>query len=83
MDEPLDRAPGVVADRVVDLGRIARKLPRVGRELARNRVVRIVAVDQAGERRREADGVAAGDRLEVLQPLGRGEAGLDQGRRRS
>ena len=82
MDEPLDRTLGVVADRVVDLGRVAPKLADVGDELARDRVPGVVAVDQADEGGREADGVALGDGLEVREPPGRGEAGFDEGVRR-
>ena len=78
MDEPLDRAPRVVADRVVGLGRIAPKLATVGNELAGDRVPGIVAVDQADEGGREPDGVALGDGLEFGEPPRRGETGVDE-----
>ncbi len=78
VDEPLDRTLRVVADRIVALGRIALKLAPVGDELARDRVAWVVRVDQPEQRRRQADGVARGDRLEFGEPLGRGEAGAEQ-----
>ena len=48
MDQPLDRAPGVVADRIVQFGRVAPKLARVGHELACDRIAGIGRVDQNG-----------------------------------
>ena len=78
MHQPLDRAFGVVADRVVDFGRIAKKLAPLGHELARDRVGRVAFRDEAGERRGQADRVALRDRLEFGEPRRIGEAGLDQ-----
>ena len=47
MHQPLDRAHGVVADRIVALGGIADELTRVGHELTRDRVGRVAGLEQA------------------------------------
>ena len=65
MHQSLHRAHGVVADRVVALGRIADKLAGVWDELTRDRVGGVAGLHQRGERRRKADRVALGDRLEL------------------
>ena len=85
MDEALDRAFHVVADRVVRLGRVAQELAPVGHELAGDRVGRLPFVDEACQRRSEADRIPVGDRLELGQPLRRDEAGFDElfGRRQA
>ena len=70
MHQPLDGAHGVVADRIVALGGIADELTRVGHELARDRVARVFGPDEGGERRRKADRIALGDRLELWKPFG-------------
>ena len=69
MHQPLDGAHGVVADRIVALGGIANELARVGHELARDRVARILGPDEGGERRRKADRVALGDGLELREAV--------------
>ena len=61
MHDAGDRAVRVVADRIGALLRRRRKLRRIGHELARDRIVRIGAVDQPGHRRRDGDGVLRGD----------------------
>ena len=61
MHQPLDRAHGVVADRIVALGGIADELTRIGHELARDRVARVFGADQRGQRRRKADRVTPGE----------------------
>ena len=69
---------GVVADRIVGLGRMAIEFAPVGQELAPDRIGRIAGPNQRRQRRRQADGVAPGDRLELVEPLRRGKAGLDE-----
>ena len=78
MHQALDRAFCVVADRIVGLRRIADELAAVGDELARDRIVRIAGVDEASQRRRQADRVARGDRLELAEPRRIGEARRDE-----
>ena len=78
MHQSLDGAHGVVADRVVALGRVADELAGVGHELARDRIGWIARPDERGERRREADRVALGDGLELGKPFGRRKACVDQ-----
>ena len=51
MHQPLDRAHGVVADRIVALGGIADELSRVGHELTRDRVGGVFGPDEGGQRR--------------------------------
>ena len=46
MHQPLDRAHGVVADRIVALRGIADELTRVGHELTRDRVAGIAGLEQ-------------------------------------
>ncbi len=78
MHQPLDRAHGVVADRIVALGGIADELTCVGHELARDRVARVFGPDEGGERRRKADRIAAGDRLELLKSFRAGQPRFDE-----
>lgn len=69
MDDTGNRAVRSVADRIGTLFRHEREFGHVGHELPRNRVVRIVPVDQARDRRADGDGVAGrdpGDRLFLL-----------------
>ena len=54
------------------------ELGDVGHELARDRIVRIGAVDQRGNLRRDRDRIARGDAREVGELLRRREAGRDQ-----
>ena len=69
MHKPIDGAHGVVANRIVTLGGIPDELTRIGHELTRDRVARVFAPDEGGQRRRKADCVALGDGLEVLKPF--------------
>ena len=78
MHQSLHGAHGVVADRVVALGRIADELAGVGDELARDRVGGVAGLNKRRERRRKADRVALGDRLQFGEPFRRGEACFDQ-----
>src|SRR5476651_2726866 len=52
---------GVVADRIEKLLRLTIEFGYARHELPRDRVTRIVAVDQARECRRQRDGIARGD----------------------
>ena len=61
MHDAFDRAVRVVADRVGALLRLNDKLGRIGHELARDRIVRVGAVDQRGHRRRNGDGILRSD----------------------
>ncbi len=70
MNQPFDRAHGVVANRIVALGRIADELTRIGHELTRDRVGGIVWPDELGERRGKADRVAPGHGRKLLKPFG-------------
>ena len=79
MHQSLDGAHGVVADRVVALGRIADELAGVGDELARDRVGGVAGLNKRRERRRKADRVALGDRLELVKPFRRRKPCFDQG----
>ena len=49
MHKPRQRRMGVVADRIGPLLRRRRGLAKIGDKLPRNRIVRIVAVDQRGD----------------------------------
>ena len=78
MHQPLDRAHGVVADRIVALGGIADELTGVRHELTRDRVARVFRPDEGGQRRRKADCVALGDGLEAGKPFGRDQPRFDE-----
>ena len=79
MHQSLHGAHGVVADRVVALGRIADKLAGVGDELARDRVGRVAGLNKRRERRRNADCVALGDRLQFGEAVAAQRARLRSG----
>ena len=78
MHQPLDGAHGVVADRIVALGGIAGQLSRVGHELMRDRVAAVFGLDEGGERRRKADSIAVGDRLELCKSFRASQPHLDE-----
>ena len=69
MHHPLDRAHGVVANRIVALGGIPNELTRVGHDLSRDRVARVLGANERGQRRCKADRVALGHGLEFRKPL--------------
>ena len=69
MDQPVDGAHGVVADRIVALGGIADELARVRHKLTRDRVGRVFGPDEVGERGRKADRIVVGYRLELWKPF--------------
>ena len=71
MDDALDRAESIVADRVGALLWLRGKLAGVGYELPGDRIVRVARVDQVGHRRRDRDGVAGGDLGERGHPFTR------------
>jgi hypothetical protein len=75
MHQSLHRALEIVADRIGGLGRIDEEFARIGDELARDRVVRVVAFDQPGEGGGEGGGVARGDGRKRVRALARNEAG--------
>ncbi len=79
MHQSVDRAHCIVADWIVALGGMALKLPPVGNELARDRVVGVAGLNERGERRAEADRIALRDRLELREPLRRSEPRFDEG----
>ncbi len=61
--DAFDRAERIVADRIAAFPRLRLQLARIGYELPRDRIVRVGAVDQVGDRRRDGDGVTRRDRL--------------------
>ena len=81
MHQSLHGAHGVVADRVVALGRIADKLAGVGDELTRDRIGEVARPNKGRERRRNADCVAVGDCFQFGEAAGLSEPGFDQGLR--
>jgi hypothetical protein len=78
MHQSLDWAPGVVADRIVALGRIADELARVRHELKRDRVARVFQPDEGGKRRRNADRIALGNRTELWKQFRASQPRLDE-----
>ena len=73
MHDALDRAERIVGDRIGAFFRLLLKLARVRHELPRNRIVRIVAIDQIGYRRGDGDGIARGDVGWRIEPVARQE----------
>ena len=71
MDHAFDGAEDVVADRIAALFGPPLELARVGNELPRDRIVRIVAVDQVGHSRSDGDGITRGDLGKRAEPLAR------------
>ena len=69
MHNALDRAVGVVADRIGAFPLPAFKLTDIRHELAGDRIVRIGAIDQVGDGRRDGDGVSRCDLLQRAEPL--------------
>ncbi len=78
MHDALDRAMGVVADRVGDLLRPRRKLGRMRQILPGNRIARISGIDQLGDVGGERQRVAGGDVLELGATPLRRQSGCDQ-----
>ena len=78
VNDPLDRAERRIADRVFALLRARKQFGQIGDELARDRVARIRAIDQPGDRRRNADGVALRDRLDLGPPRRRRKTRVDE-----
>ena len=75
MHDALDRAMGVVADRVGAFLRLHIEFGRIGHELARDRIVRVGVVDQVRNRRRNGDGILGGDLLQRRAFFRRGQPG--------
>src|ERR1700733_6659769 len=69
MNQPPDWAHDVITDRIVALGGIADKLARVRNEMKRDRGARVFQLDEGGKRRRKADRITLGDRLELRKPF--------------
>ena len=67
-----------VADGIVEFGRPAIEFAGIGEELPRDRVRRIVRVDQRGQGRRHGERVALGHGLQLARAGRRGEASRDQ-----
>ena len=78
MHKPLDRAPGIVADRVVALGRVAKELSRVRHELKRDRIGGTARLDEIGQRRCEPDRIMPGHGLKLLKALWPGKPRFDE-----
>jgi hypothetical protein len=78
MHKPLDRAPGIVADRIVAFSRIADELTRVRYELTRDWVGGIAGLDEVGQRRREPNRIALGDGLELRKSFPPGQSRFNE-----
>ncbi len=78
MDDALDRAVRVIADRIAALLRLFVEFPPVRHELLRDRVMRVGRIDQFGHRRRDGDGIAGGDVGERREPVMVRQIGVDQ-----
>ena len=78
MHNPFDRAVGEIADRIRPLLGRGHQLGQVRHELGRDRIVRIVRVDQCGHRRRHRHRIALRDTGDLSLRLGRDQPGLDQ-----
>jgi len=76
--DALDRAMGLVADRIAALLRLDVEFARIGNELPGDRVMRIRWIDQASDRRRDGDGIARRHLIERGQPLARHKRGIGQ-----
>jgi hypothetical protein len=79
--DALDGTVRVVANRVEEFLRLMIEFGPARHELARDRIVAVVAVDDAGQRRRQRDGVARGDLLQTRQLRGQRKALLADLRR--
>jgi hypothetical protein len=71
----------MIADRIGVLAGLARELRRCRNELSRDRIVRVVDIDQGGDVRRDRNRVACRDLLQVGEIGGAREAVSDQLRR--
>ena len=71
MNDALDRTMRGVADRIAVFHLAHIELARVGNKLPRDRVARIGAIDQIGERRRDRHRVARGDLFQCRKPSAR------------
>jgi hypothetical protein len=80
VDDPLDRAVGLVADRIAGLAGAFQQLGLAGHELAGDRVGFVGRIDQRRHVRGDRHGVARRHGLEGRQPLGSDQAGFGQGR---
>ena len=60
MDHALDRAEGMIANRIAALLRAMVELARVGHELPRDRVMRVATVDGVRHNRCDGDRIARG-----------------------
>ena len=66
MHEPRQRRMDVVADRIGAFLRRDRRFAKIGDKLSRNRILRIVAVDQRHDLRRNGDAVALRHLIETV-----------------
>jgi hypothetical protein len=73
--DALDRAVGVIPDRIGRFLRGAVELGRIGNELRRDRVMPIGRIDERRQVRRQRDGIARGHPFELGEPLGRRQPG--------
>jgi hypothetical protein len=78
VNNPFERAEGMVADRIVRFLRLRLQFARIGDELPRNRIVRVAWVDQASDGRRDGDCVARRHFLQRRQPAGSNEPRIGQ-----
>ena len=78
MHDTLDRTVVAVADRIGHLAGADLKLSGIGNELARDRVVWIGRIDEAGDVAGQRQRIARGDRFDPGAAFGRNKSGRDQ-----
>ncbi len=74
MHDPLDRRVCVVTDRIRRFALARLKLRRIRHELARDRIVRVVRIDQRGDVRGQRDRVTGRNPLKLTEPIRRDQA---------
>jgi hypothetical protein len=78
MDDPVDRALQIIADRIDKFGGMTIEFARVGHELPRDRIGGIGGIDQSRQGRRNRHGIALGDALKFFPPLRRRKTRRDE-----
>src|SRR6266446_5196270 len=78
VDDTLDRTEGVIADWIRALMRLRCEFGRIRDELARDRIVRIIAINQFRYRRRDSDGIARRHLLQRRRLRRRYKTGVSQ-----
>jgi hypothetical protein len=82
MDDPVDRSEGTIANRIVAFFRLRLQLPRIGNELPRNRIVRVIWVDQLCDSWRNGNRIARRDVLKRCKLVAADQSSISEiGRR--